>query len=369
MSPAKAPPPSAREKRLARENDDGHLNLPVYDVTSRLERGGPTTITCPFSGMRFFSELTSERSSRLLTEDIGPTWEGYPMGQNVELGAAMAGKFDHKEYSAEEQKRYLNNLDITYVVEPFGDSIKDDAALIVLMEEESGINYDARILCDQFAAPNYRGKWEPPRPAPDDEKDILVPEPGTIALGRSDESESVQMQQVTTAMLYLTNYRKRTRIGGLAYGRAGTLLKFMQDAPPDGGQIRLAHIKPKENYDSLVHNSSKKIKAGFVCHLRTETEALFFDPVRTRRPNEVYGPISLAMGEDRENNRMVPYEEEYNIIQRNLRASNQPYQLVRYGKVRGDFGVRRPHSESTKEEISAKRQAFVQAITFMEEWL
>ncbi|CAG8975687.1 hypothetical protein HYALB_00007891 [Hymenoscyphus albidus] len=359
MSPAKVAAPSTaiditRYERLARENDDGHLNLPVYDVTSRLERGGPTTITCPFSG---------------------PTWEGYPMGQNVELGATIAGKFDQKEYNAQEQSRYLNNLEITYVVEPFGDHVKEDAALIVIMEEESGINYDARILCNQFAAagylvvmPHYRGKREPLRGAADDEKDLLVPDPDTIQMGRLDESDAVQKSQVATAVLYLTNYRKRTRIGGLAFGSASTLLEFMEDAPPARGRIRLTHINPKENYDSLVHNSTKKIKAGFVCHIRRE-EAIYFDPQRVRGSTQTYGPISLAVGEERENQSMIAYETEYNLIRTYLRASNQPYQFVRYGQVSGDFGVRRPHSENTKEEISAKRQAFVQAITFMEEWL
>ena len=92
--------------------------------------------------------------------------------------------------------------------------------------------------------------------------------------------------------------------------------------------------------------------AGFIAHPAGSTEV---------QVEAITKPLSIAAADED----VAFTDEKRKISERILKSSGLPYQINLYSHVKHGFAVRR--AVTTCAEIYAKRQAFVQAVSWMEE--
>jgi dienelactone hydrolase len=100
--------------------------------------------------------------------------------------------------------------------------------------------------------------------------------------------------------------------------------------------------------------SADQISAAFIAHPTRTSEQLF---------SEVMIPVSVAFAD---NDRLIE-KPQRDAAETGLLASGCPYQISLYSHVNHGFSCRRAFT--TDAEVFAKKQAFIQAITWLEEHL
>lgn len=120
--------------------------------------------------------------------------------------------------------------------------------------------------------------------------------------------------------------------------------------------LRLLNIAPNLVGEKEVETWNK-IAAGFIADID-------FDSIEDMRQlGEMRGPLSLAWGDEDK----IFDESQRKFITDQFKTDGQPYQTSLYSHVKRGFAVRR--AVSSAAEIYAKKQAFIQAISWLDEHL
>ncbi|KAE8453266.1 hypothetical protein EG329_011333 [Mollisiaceae sp. DMI_Dod_QoI] len=207
-----------------------------------------------------------------------------------------------------------------YTVEPWGNH--NSRRGIIYFSDEKGIWHNSRVLADQFAGAGYYT--------------VIINHTGVVREeGKPYEKTDPKLKasganltrMVDNAYFWLGS-QGCTKIGAVGYCAGGVPV------------LRLLN--------------SKSVDAGFIAHPTNTSEALF---------KEIKAPLSVAFA-DNDNRIGVSAR---TAAATGLLASNQPYQISLYSHIHHGFACRRAFT--TEAEVFAKKQAFIQAITWMEEHL
>jgi dienelactone hydrolase len=101
-----------------------------------------------------------------------------------------------------------------------------------------------------------------------------------------------------------------------------------------------------------------RLRAAFIA---TPTEN---DEFKSSWFASVQVPLSVALADEYDEGKAI---DDWRESEKNLKESGSPYQISIYSHVHRGFAVRRAYT--TKAEVFAKKQAFIQAITWFQEHL
>lgn len=175
-------------------------------------------------------------------------------------------------------------------------------------------------------------------------------------------SDKEKIEEIASALIYLKHVRQRTKIAAASYGRAKHLLQFMRNEPPQPRNLDYPLLSDGTPYKKHNH---VKIDVGFCADPSVE-DMRFFSPGSPELRN--MRPVSIALAEN-SRWKLMPDGEHTSrdeLFDR-LDAQGIHYQITIYSYVTPRFAVWR--EVTSKAQLFAKRQAFVQAITFFDEHL
>lgn len=231
-----------------------------------------------------------------------------------------------------------------YVSWPSGLHIQEGKG-IVLVPDVNGLWHNSRLLADQFAlagyltivAPYNSVVREEDKPPADASKDPLEPKDG-----EADDAEEKRKKAYREAVEHA--------IGYLRSSESGAINKIGIVAYSDGARAVM---------DILRENTRHyQVAAAFLGTPILDSPTDLAD-IRT--------PTSIAFADEHDNLGCGNSFETHGQIERELINSSYPFQMSIYSHVHEGFAQRRRFT--TKAEIFAKRQAFIQAITWMQEHL
>lgn len=213
-----------------------------------------------------------------------------------------------------------------YVSMPWGNYNRK--AGIIFLTDAKGIWHNSRVLADQFAGAGYiayiinstgivRAEGEP------------YVRPSEIPEFKKPTEEDLN-QMLDCADHWLRTEKGCHKVGGVGYCAGGV---------------------PVLN---LMTKGECQFDAAFIAHPTNATRKMF---------ENISAPLSVAYGDN--DNRVQPGERRG--AENGLIASCQPYQISLYSHVHHGFACRRAFT--TEAEVFAKKQAFIQAITWFEEHL
>ncbi|KAF7950156.1 hypothetical protein EAE96_007451 [Botrytis aclada] len=241
--------------------------------------------------------------------------------------------------------------DVVYIAEPTTDKIKKNQGLIYF-SGSSGIAPNNRALADEFARAgyitviiNYWGKHQKINETIEDSGPWETRDPS------SEPSERKRASMIKNALDYLRNNRNCTHVGGVGYS---------------GGALPLMN---------LIQERPCRIEAAFMAHPgRLKTSAY----------GTIQVPLSLAQAwDDRSVDVRTRHEQEKELIDLVITSSAEkdaiksgklpprvPWQMNLFSGVEFAFAVRLPsRGRMTRDEIYAKRAAFLQAVMWFETYM
>ncbi|KAJ5051730.1 uncharacterized protein L3040_001502 [Drepanopeziza brunnea f. sp. 'multigermtubi'] len=210
-----------------------------------------------------------------------------------------------------------------YIAEPYGNYVhKNQDFAVLLCSDEHGLWHSSRLLADQFAGAGYLTIVP-------DHVDRRTVQGSAITGAPHTFDEKTSSARIAEALKYLKVQRNVTKVAAAGYGIGGNAVVSQLGL----GDVHIGFVA------TPTHGRKDFLKTvdGIAC------------------------PLSLAFA-DEDTEWDSPRRSE--IVNR-VRDTSQAYQVNLYSHVPPGFASNR--AVSTKAEVYAKKQAFVQALQWFEE--